>query len=237
MSRESLVLEGLEVFESDDHLETAIVAAAERGYAYAPFVFTDKLRQALRAELATLPLSYVDRIEEPVNQGQPNEVRQRYEGFYGPLDSAEVPVARFVARALHERVQLLTTEYPELSQWQLNEAGYQVYRAGRHDGVSLHRDRGSDRLLAATITVSGASEVRIHEPLGAEDDYTNTRVVDSFRAMAGGVMLLRAAGLVGGAGGGQVLHEVLPPVNADRTVLNLRMRPVDRAGQVAALEI
>lgn len=214
-------------FEADVH------RAAEHGYAFAPHAFTLAICGAMQAEVSSLPMEFGDHISKPINEGKPHEVRQSHERYYDELSSGNVPVAEFVAEALRLRVHNMTAEYPELADWRLNEAGYQNYR-GNSDMIGVHRDRRNDQLLSATITVNGSAQILIHETTGDPDDYKRTRITDQFRTTPGSVMILRAPGL---ASGEQVLHQVMPPENGSRLILNLRMRPpIDTAGTPKILE-
>jgi hypothetical protein len=211
-----------EVFQEGFDFPTYIVVAAETGYAFAPDAFSDEACDAMEAEAKGLPMEYGDHITKPINQGKPHEVRQSHERYYDDLESGNVPAALFVAESLHKASLRVTSQYPELAAWQLNEAGYQNYR-GDSDMIGVHRDRRNDELLSVTITVNGSARVLIHEPIDNPNDYKNTQVVDEFRTEPGSAMILRAPGL---ASGEQVLHQVLPPEHGSRLILNLRMRPI-----------
>ena len=213
--------------------EADIRLAAVEGYAFSRGAFTPAICRAMEDEVAGLPMEPADHLSRPINAGKSHEVRQSHERYYTALTDDTVPVARFVAEAVHARAQSVVSDYPELAQLNLNEAGYQNYR-NTSDMIGVHRDRRNDELLSVTITVNGSAQVLIHEPLDNPNDYKRTRVVDQFRTTPGSVMLLRAAGL---ASGEQSLHQVLAPDTGSRLILNLRMRPIiDSAGTPKVLE-
>ncbi len=221
------------VFSESYDFEADVRRTASQGYAFASGVFTADICRLMEAEVASLPMEFGDHVKAPINQGKPFQVQQSHERYYDELSSGNVPVAKFVAEALHSRALNLTNEYPELADWSLNEAGYQNYR-NNSDMIGVHRDRRNDQLLAVTITITGSAQVLIHEPLGDPDDYRQTRITDQFRTTAGSVMMLRATGL---ASGEQTLHQVMPPEHGNRLILNLRMRPpVDESGTPKILE-
>lgn len=162
-----------------------------------------------------------DYVRKPLNAGTSREVKQLHERAYFPIGHPDIPIATAVTGLLVRQAEEMADEFPELAGWYPTEAGYQRYRCS-DDWISPHRDRRSDQLLAFTITINGSALVRIHEPVDDSDDYSNLRVIEEFRTTPGSVMLLRAPGL---ASGEQVIHEVLPPDEGSRLILNLRMRP------------
>lgn len=207
------------VFDPFYDFETAIQQTAERGYYFASYVVTGAACVALEAEAAQLEFTA---NTEAVNPDTKRQVTQSHERAYLSVGDPAIPMATLAARALAGRVQALKTEYPELAGWHPTEAGYQCY-TGPNDGISPHRDRASDQLLAVTLTVKGTSGVNIYESAGAADDYSSLRQIDKFRTNRGSLMMLRASGL---GNGERVIHEALPPErrSGSRLVLNLRMR-------------
>ena len=175
----------------------------------------------MEAEVASLNQTEGDYRGKVINPGTRREVRQLHERVYLPVGHDSVPVANYLSEFFVRQASALTDRYPELAQWYPTEAGYQRYRS-TEDGISLHRDRRSDELLAITITVYGKSFIRMFESLGDPDDYTKVRMIDEFLTGPGSVMFLRAPGL---GNGEQVIHEAVPPEHGSRLVLNLRMRP------------
>jgi hypothetical protein len=189
---------------------TALQRTIDQGYCFWDDAIPEAVLAMLRKERETLDLVVGDHVTHPIAKGTMHEVRQLHARSYHDL--REVPAAHAVARMLSEAVGL-----PD---WCPTEAGYQLYR-GPSDFISPHRDRRSDRLLSATITISGSAVVRILEPLADPDDYRNVRVVEAWVTKPGTLLLLRAPGL---GNGQQVLHEVLPPDEGERFILNLRTR-------------
>jgi hypothetical protein len=194
---------------------------ARQGYYFASACFSDEICRKLEAEVETLNLEEGDHLTYPINAGTSREVRQLHARAYLPIGHVDIPIANLVTQALIQEVQALTKFYPELKSWGPTEAGYQCYRDSR-DWISPHRDRRTDQLLSATLTINGSALVRIHEPVANPDDYSNLKLVDEFLTSPGSVMLLRAPGLGCGT---QIIHEVLPPISGSRLILNLRMRP------------
>jgi hypothetical protein len=207
------------VVEPEFDVQKAVIRAEKEGYSFSARAITQEACRAMEAEADSLDLQAS--VQSPLNEGTKREVIQSHERAYRPVNDTEVPIAAFVSRALIRRVRNASPIYPELSVWQPTEAGYQRYRSA-DDGISPHRDRKSDQLLAATITISGASLIKIYEPIDDPDDYTKLRLVDEFQTQQGSMMLLKAPGL---GDGQQTIHEALPPARGNRLVLNLRMRP------------
>lgn len=187
-----------DVFTRVQGLRQGVSDAIINGYAYVPNAVSKRACGAMETEVA-----------------------ESHERAYLSIGDKNVPVATLVTRALSTELKGMRRQYPSLKDWMATEAGYQLYR-NTDDHISPYRDRRNDRLLAATITINGSALVRIHETLDDPDDYTNLQQIDEFRASAGGVMLLRASGL---GSGEQTIHEVLPPDQGSRLILNLRMRP------------
>jgi alkylated DNA repair dioxygenase AlkB len=211
----------VEVFMPTFNLTDAIAETALQGYLFTDDALTEEIRRDLLEEVDTLPADIEDRVTRPINRGKPNEVRQQYGRSYHYLDDEDVPAANNVANLLSDAIRAQSTRFPELNEWQATELGYQVYRPGDIDYISPHRDRASDKLLSITITISGSAIVRVLKTLGDFNDYSRLEQIDEFSTIDGSVMFLRAPGL---ANGERVVHQVLPPVNNIRKILNLRMR-------------
>lgn len=168
------------------------------------------------------PWRSVTTSRSPSGRAQAAKVRQLHARAYHPIGDEAVPIATAVSIVLASTVFDHRDAFPELIGWIPSEAGYQHYR-GPSDFISPHRDRRNDRLLSVTFTLRGSAVVRILEPVDDPDDYGNLRTVDEFTTEPSTAMFLRAPGF---CGGGQVIHEVLPPTTPDgRLILNLRMRP------------
>lgn len=208
-----------EVLERSFDVEAAIAQTAEQGYFFGASAITTATCRALCQEAERLALRPTTN-DAPLNAGTSYEVTQSHERAYLAVDDQRIPVASMVNRALVDRMQALSSIYPELSTWQPTEAGLQRYRDS-DDGISPHRDSKTDQLLGATITVDGSSVVRAYRALGEPDDYTNIHLVEEFKTTPGSLMLLRAPGF---AGGERTIHEARPPESNSRLVLNLRMR-------------
>jgi hypothetical protein len=177
--------------------------------------------RALADEVAGLNLEEGDHISKPINAGTSREIRQLHERFYTSIWDPRVPVAKSITERVASEVAELSYVDPSLTGWMPNEVGYQRYRS-TDDWISPHRDRRNDQILAFTITINGSALVRIYKAIDNPDDYSNIRVVDEFQTGPGSVMFLRAPGL---GNGEQVIHEVRPPDEGSRLILNLRMRP------------
>lgn len=172
----------------------------------------------LEKELFSLDLMEGDHVRYPINAGSKREVKQLHIRSYHSIGDDIVPVATQLSNKL---AQVFRPLDPILSDWIPTEAGYQLYR-DNNDWISPHRDRRNDQLLSATITIKGSAEVKIYDYLEDPDDYTRLKLKDTFLTSAGTLMLLRAPGL---GNGEQVIHEVCPPQNGSRLILNLRTRP------------
>lgn len=207
-------------FQDSFNFESAILQTKARGYFFAEDILTDEMRTGLEAEINTLALKVGDHTDKPINAGMPNEVRQQHERLYTEYGSALTPIANMLISGLAKTVRVMRS-LPELQQWQPTEIGYQRYRH-HNDFIGAHRDRASDRLLSATLTITGSAPVRIFDTLGEYWDYSNLERRDEFTTTPGSLMLLRAPGL---GNGEQVVHQVLPPNSDSRSILNLRMRP------------
>lgn len=193
--------------------EVAVMNAAEYGFAFAEKAIGYKALEALQTEAENLHM-----IQSRMRRGK---VKQSLERAYLPVGHAEIPIATTVQKALIKQVGNLAGRYSELGKWQPNEVGYQLYR-DTDDSIGRHRDRKSDRILGATITVNGSADVAIYEPKTYDDDYDQARQVKRVQTKPGTVMFLRADGLLNGS---RAIHEVFPPNEGSRLVLNFRMRP------------
>lgn len=202
-------------------VRSALEETRDVGYAFRASAMDGAVLASLLLEIRTLPLEAGDHLRHPINRGASNEVRQMHERAYRPLGHADVPAATALCRALASAAAPLLDVLPELADWLPNEVGYQRYRDGA-DRISPHRDRASDRLIGVTVTLEGAAEIRIHAAETDPPDYARVRQADAFTARAGTVLFLRAPGFGGGA---QIIHEVCPPSEAPRSILNLRQRP------------
>lgn len=208
------------LFSNDCDFSTALHRTVIHGYTFIPQAISPECLFLLEREVEKLTFEVGDHVLYPIWKGTEREVRQVHARSYHMIVDGAVPVAADVALALSRAVTSHLDVYPALTGWVSTEAGYQLYR-GPTDFISPHRDRRNDRLLSATITIRGSAWVQVLEPVGDPNDYTNLTVVDQFLTEAGTLMLLRAPGL---GTGGQVIHEVLSPINGDRVILNLRSR-------------
>lgn len=207
------------VLQESFNFEKAINSARSEGYYFSEDALDSKTLEALNKEITGLELAAND-DSALLNPGRANQVRQSHERKYVEFGDKSAPTATWVAFSL-ARIVREYTSVPELRKWLPNEIGYQRYH--KDSGfIDPHRDRASDKLLGVTFTLSGSAKVKIFEPLGEPDDYSNLRQVDEFQAEEGGIMLLRAKGL---GNGERTIHQVLPPTSSERSVLNLRMRP------------
>ncbi len=209
------------VLRPDFDLHHALAQAASRGYDFADNVLTAEACDALLEEVDGLPMETGDHISRPINLDKPNQVQQMHERAYVEYGSEQTPVGNFVADAIAKAVQQEgLMQFSQLRDWHPTELGYQRYRSGA-DHISPHRDRASDKLLAVTLTMAGSALIKIFKPLGEPNDYVHLEQIDEYRTNRGSIMLLRAPGF---ANGEQVIHQVLPPYQGIRTILNLRMR-------------
>ncbi len=185
-------------------------------------VFVDKgismdFCRAMEEEVNNLELEEGDHINYPINAGTLREVKQLHIRSYHQIGSDMVPVASLISHLFAQKINIL---HPVLKNWMPTEAGYQRYRDNK-DWISPHRDRRNDKLLSITITINGSAEVKTYTPLDNPDDYTRLELKDRFLTNPGTIMFLRAPGL---GNGEQIIHEVCPPINGSRLILNLRMR-------------
>lgn len=204
-------------------LAEAISKAALKGYSFTPRAINLLACKAMELETDLLCMEEGDHVAHPINSGSLKEVRQLHERVYAAVGDEDIAVASAISQALIKEARRVCPPLwsQVLNKWAPTEAGYQRYRTAS-DHISPHRDRKTDQLLGATITINGAAVVKIHKPLGDPDDYSNLELVDEFETGRGSLMLLRASGL---GSGEQVIHEVLPPCRSSRLILNLRMRP------------
>lgn len=210
-----------EFFNPNFHIAVAVRQAAERGYYFESGVMTDEVLREFEEEVNSLNMEFGDHVSNPIYAGTKKEIQQLHDRFYSDIYDPLVPVAHRVAVQTAAWANQMTYIDPGILDWLPNEVGYQRYAQGEGH-ITPHRDRRNDQILAFTITIAGSNVVRIHEPAGDPDDYTNLRQVDEFRTSPGSVMFLRAPGL---GSGEQIIHSVLPPENGSRLILNLRMRP------------
>ncbi len=210
-----------EIFVPDFKLEKALWQTFVNGYCFAKKALDPGICQALIDEVDGLILEEGDHITHPINAGSSLEVKQLHERYYCPVWEDGVTVARAVANSAAGAISQLTQIDTNLSFWWPNEVGYQRYR-NYHDRISPHRDRRTDQILAFTLTIAGSAKVKIYEPYADPDDYTKLHLVDEVMTESRSVMFLRAPGF---GNGQQVIHEVCPPEEDSRLILNLRMRP------------
>lgn len=205
-------------------LERAIAATKAHGFYFAENALDERTLKRLQLEAKRLPYKLGDHTKTPINAGKANEVTQQHERYYTRYNEKNPSVltleAGLVIKGLTKSVRAMDN-YPELKNWQANEIGYQRYR-GDSDYISAHRDRSSDRLLSVTFTITGSSIIRILKTLGDPNDYSSVEPIESFTTSPGSVMFLRAPDELGN--GEQVLHDVSPPFDGSRSILNLRMR-------------
>lgn len=205
-----------------EHLDVpSILEQVKRdGYAFVKNGLHEESRQALEQEILQLPLEEGDHLHHPINKGKPNEVRQLHERAYYLLDDPAAPIATQACKNLAQEMSTYTKEYPELSGWLPNEIGYQRYRS-HADWISPHRDRKSDQFFSVTFTLTGSAWINLYHPTTREVDYRHLEKIDSFLSEPGTIFFLRAPGF---GSNEQIIHEVMPPINAPRHILNLRMR-------------
>lgn len=208
------------IFSENFDVKEALDAVKEVGYFFALQAISNIARVRLESEIRSLLLEEGRHIEQPINAGKTTEVRQQHERFYCEVGDNRVPIATLASKGIYQAIQAVS---PELCDWRPTEIGYQRYR-NTDDWISPHRDRRTDKMLAVTLTLRGSALVRVFEPLADPDDYApnNLRIIDEFKTVSGSLMMLRAPGY---GSGEQVIHEVLPPDNGVRNILNLRMRP------------
>ncbi len=186
----------------------------QSGYAFVSAGVTIEATEALAAELSLLNLEVGDHETYPINKGTTREVKQLHARAYRVLGHADVPVATHLCYQLANIINMLSAD---LINWLPTEIGYQRYRDSR-DWISPHRDRQSDELLSVTVTITGTAPVCIYAP---SEDYNKLKLIDEFITEPRTVMFLRAPGF---GSGEQTIHEVWPPINGKREIVNLRMR-------------
>jgi hypothetical protein len=202
------------IFRPEANVYAAINDTAEDGYAFLTNAINHEARVALEEEILNLPLEAGDHVNYPINQGTGREVRQLHERVYHPLGHPNVPKATRICQLLADTIRPMDSK---LSTWLPTEIGYQRYR-NSHDWISPHRDRLSDRLLSVTITITGSALVKMYK---SSDDYRNLECITEFQTSPGTIMFLRAPGF---ASGSQIIHEVYPPTDGKREIVNFRMR-------------
>ncbi len=211
----------MDLFTDSFNILDAIHKTAECGYVFISSAINQYYLSLLEKEINSLDLEEGDHINYPINANSKRSVKQFHIRSYMPIGHDDCSAATLVTNLLTDNVKEHINTYPSLSNWKPTEAGYQCYRDSK-DWISPHRDRRNDQLLSATITISGSANVRIFEPLGDPDDYSNLKQTDEFLTKTGTIMFLRAPGF---GNGEQSIHEVMPPINGKRLILNLRMRP------------
>jgi len=206
----------------NNHIDLVTILRQVRdvGYVFVSQMVTEEAIENLQKEMNALPLEFGDHVNYPINKKSTNEVQQSHERYYTKIDDPSTPTASQICRELSDRVKALSEHFPELSTWLTTEIGYQRYRDYR-DWISPHRDRVSDQFLSVTITISGSTIINIYNPETDPINYKYLRLVDAYKVKQGSVMMLRAPGF---GTGQQVIHEVMPPLNNKRDILNLRMR-------------
>ncbi len=205
------------VFKQEFDFTKAIEQTKEVGYFFGSDVLSESINELMKDEGFSLELEEGDCVNHPIWPGSKREVRQLHARSYKPRGDFTVPIASSVS----EQLSLYVKSIEDLKLWMPSEMGYQVYRSSS-DFISPHRDRKSDQMLSITFTLCGSAPVRVLKPLGHPNDYTNLAVVEEFVTRPGSIMMLRAPGL---GNGEQHIHEVLPPIECPRLIINLRMRP------------
>ena len=213
------------IFSDEFDFEAAVGVTRKRGYFFAEDALSEGTLKRLAVEADHVPFVLGDHTTTPINRGRPNEVKQRHERYYAPYDAQGAHQLVYEANTVIQGLVGLVKGFKSYAalrkSWHPNEIGYQRYRSS-DDFIDVHRDRSSDRLLSVTFTITGSSLVRIFKTLGAPDDYKNIEQTDEFRTHPGSVMMLRAPGF---GSNEQTVHQVLPPEEGSRSILNLRMRP------------
>ncbi len=211
----------MRVFKPSFDLGQALRLTRERGYYFAADAVEEEVRQGMQAEINKLPLELEDKATYPIRKGTETEVKQLHSRAYRELAHPDVPYGSKICQALAEVVQGTGMFVDELASWLLTEIGYQRYRQDS-DWIAPHRDRRSDKFLSITFTISGSAWMRIYKSKVNPPDYRQLEIIDSFLTQPGTVMFLRAPGF---GSGEQEIHEVMPPKNGVRDILNLRMQP------------
>lgn len=199
-------------------LDSIIAKVRDVGYHFVDNALTEEAQTSLIEETTRLTFEDGNHVDYPINPGTKNEVRQLHERAYFLLGHTAVPITSQFCHTLSKTIAL---RHPELAGWLPNEIGYQRYRGSR-DWISPHRDRRSDRLFSVTFTITGSATVNIYTSLVDPPGYKHLILVTSWITKPGTAMFLRAPGL---GSGEQTIHEVCPPANGERLILNLRMRP------------
>ncbi len=207
------------IFQDVDFLQI-LEQIREKGYCFCSNLIAPECLENLKQEVETLEFKPGNRNQVPLNQGTTYQVWQSHARAYFYLDQPEVPTANKLCHSLGEWIQDYSEIYSELKSWKPTEIGYQIYR-NQQDHITPHRDRWSDQLLSVTLTLKGTAQIKIYEPQTDPPDYSKIDLIDSFEASSGTVMFLRAPGF---GSGKQVIHEVMPPKEIPRWILNLRMR-------------
>jgi len=207
----------MKVFTERFDIVDCLQKTYENGYCFSNETDSDLIEKLLK-EVKFLPLEYGNHIINPINQNKTYKVTQSHERYYSMLGDVNTPIANALCKQLKKLNGL--EKFFELSGWYPNEIGYQKYRSPK-DYISPHRDRWSDKKLSLTFTISGKAKIKIYKSLTEPVDYSFIEQIDEFETQSGTVMFLRAPGF---GNGNQVIHEVLPPVEYPRYILNLRTR-------------
>lgn len=198
-------------------LDEAIAETKGKGYFFQSNALSEEAAYLLEYEAGSLYDS--GQMKPPVNS-ETTGVSQNHDHFYTEYGDRRVVYANVIIEGLVRAIKELE-RFPELRDWFPKEVGYQRYSGEGY--IDIHRDRATDKLLAATFTISGVAGIEIYQTINSPNDYSpgNVKLIDEFESEPRSIMLLRASGF---GSGQRIPHKVLNPVVVPRNVLNLRMR-------------
>ncbi|HVN26416.1 MAG TPA: hypothetical protein VMT99_02070 [Candidatus Paceibacterota bacterium] len=162
----------------------AVRTASIIGAAHIPRAVDRIFLAGLGQELKQEPFERVNETIGPVTQA--------FERLMFPSRSTELFHLSMLKAAVERVLSSVAGEFPSLAAWTPDDISVQKY--GPDDGITSHRDHARNRLIIAVVTVCGSGTVEV---LG---DERIGQPVLSCNLAAGDLMLLRAPGLLGGAG-------------------------------------
>jgi hypothetical protein len=187
-------------------LRPMLAEVAASAAAFVPDALDEPFRALLDAEVAAGPLRH---YREHFGQ-----VRQQIEGFDLEHPFEGFPRVAELCRALTLHVRAQGEGIRGLRSWQVNQAGFVLYRPGSI-GITPHLDGRRYRRLVVVVTLAGEAELSICR------DRSGTKIA-VFDTQPGSMMLLRGPGLAG-LRDGRPLHAVNTPRDGERRAIGLRM--------------
>lgn len=199
-----MYLNSEKLIANGEGLHSGTQVAFDAGYSYVPEALSNDALRALAKEAGSYALALKVKGQKP----------QRRESTAG-LGSSSVPQATFFARELANRVKMLRhrpSQY-SLKDWLPSSISYQL-RAPEYDRPDVETILSGDKLLRATVAVSGETEALLQ--MDGEDEA-------SIVTMSPGDILLVSTPEMGR----NVIttRSILPPEHRESILLDFRMRP------------